>query len=184
MDNKFVNVIYLDKDSNRFAFIFIMLFLLVPNIVLIICMFALYGKDFLRDSSVLLPVGIYTIINAMMIIMSFFGMENNKEKYIRILDEGLVYNSLLKKFAVPWINVTRVRVNPYVTTRPTILVYTTKGSFYFTGMFVNAAEEIPQIKPGFFKPKFYFPSGGEFDGNMAKNELYLLLKEKIPDKFF
>jgi hypothetical protein len=184
MDQKFVNVIYLDKQSNRFAFFFIVLFLLLPNIFIILGLFVMYGKEIVTNNSILLPLGVYTILNTTMIVSSFFMMENNKEKSIRILDEGLIYNSLVKKFAVSWTNVYRVRVNPYLSSRPTVMVYTTKGRFYFTGMFVNTEEEIPVIKPGFLKPKFYFLSGGNFDGNLYKSQLYQVFKEKVPDKFF
>ncbi len=184
MDKNYSNVIYLDKESNKFAFIFILLFLLIPNIGVIVGLFIVFGPEVIKDNSIVLAVGIYTIVNALFLILSFFSLENNKEKYIRILDEGLVYNSLLKKFAVPWTCVYRVQVNPFLSARPTVMVYTTKGRFYFTGMYVNTGEELPKIKPGFLTPKFYYPSGGTFDGNLYSNELYLTFKEKIPDKFF
>jgi hypothetical protein len=184
MDQKFVNIIYLDKQSNRFAFFFIVLFLLIPNIFIILGMFVVYGNEIVTNNSILLPLGIYTILNTTLLLSSYFIMENNREKSIRLLDEGLIYNSLVKKFAVPWTNVYRVRVNPYLSARPTVLVYTTKGRFYFTGMYVNTEEEMPQIKPGILKPKFYYPSGGIFDGNVYKSQLYQVFKEKVPDKFF
>lgn len=184
MDQKYVNVIYYDKSSNKFAFIFIVLVLLLPNVGIILGMSLLYGKELLQNSSILLPLGIYTIINCVLMIFSFFSMENNKEKSIRVLDEGLVYNSLLKKFAVPWNNVDRVQFNPFLATKPIIMVHTAKGRFYFSGMFINVDDEIPQIKPGFIKPKFYYPSGTEFMGDIYSNELYLILKERLPDKFY
>lgn len=184
MERKYVNLIYLDKESNKFAFIFLVMFLLLPNMGVVIALFLMYGKEIVKNNALILPVGIYTIFNAMMIIISFFSMENNKEKSIKILEEGISYNSLLKKFAVPWNLIHRVQVNPFMSARPTIVVHTEKGRFHFTGMFVNADDEIPKIKPGFIKPKFYYPSGGKFDGDIYKNELYLTLKEQIPDKFY
>ena len=44
MDQKYVNVIYYDKDSNKFAFIFIVLVLLLPNVGVILGFSLLYGK--------------------------------------------------------------------------------------------------------------------------------------------
>lgn len=184
MDSKFVNVIYLDKESNKFAFIFILLFLFLPNMGIILGLVLLMGNELLQNSTIILYLGIYTILNTMFIIFSYFSMENNKEKFIRVLDEGLVYNSLLKKFAVPWTSVIRVQVNPYVSNRPTVMVHTVKGRFYFTGMFVNVEEELPKIKPGFIKPKFYYESGGSFDSDIYNNQLYNILREKVPDKFY
>jgi|APLak6261663012_1056037.scaffolds.fasta_scaffold37087_1 hypothetical protein len=184
MDQKYVNVIYYNKESNKFALLFIILFLLLPNIGIIFGLTLLYGKELLQNTALLLPLGIYTILNTMLMIFSFFSMENNKEKSIRVLDEGLVYNSLLKKFAIQWDNVERVQFNPFLARRPIIMIHSTKGRFYFSGMFVNVADEIPQIKPGFIKPKFFYPSGGEFEGDIYTNELYLILKETIPEKFY
>jgi hypothetical protein len=184
MDSKFVNVVYLDKESNKFAFIFILIFLLLPNIGIILGLALLLGNELLKNATMILYLGIYTIVNSVIIIFTYFSMENNKEKFIRVLDEGLMYNSLFKKFAVPWTSVIRVQVNPYVSSRPTIMVHTVKGRFYFTGMFVNADEELPKIKPGFIKPKFYYVSGGSFDPDIYNNQLYQIFREKVPDKFY
>jgi hypothetical protein len=184
MDKTFTNVIYLDKQSNKFAFVFILLFLLVPNITVLLGLLVIYGPLIVKNNTVLLYSGIYTILNTMTIVFCYFSLENNKEKTIRLLDEGLIYNSMVKKFAVPWTCVYRIKVNPFLSARPAIFVYTTKGRFYFTGMYVNLAEELPKIKPGILRPKFYYQSGGAFDSNIYNNELYLTLKEKIPDKFF
>ncbi len=184
MDQKYANIIYYDKQSNKFAYFFIVLVLVLPNIGLILGLALLFGKELIQNTAILLPLGIYTILNAMLIIFSFFSMENNKEKSIRVLDEGLVYNSILKKFAVSWNNVERVQFNPFLARRPIVMVHTDKGRFYFSGMFINIEEEIPEIKPGFIKPKFIYPSGGEFEGSIYDNQLYLILKEKIPEKFY
>lgn len=184
MDSTFANVIYLDKGSTRFAFIFILLFLLIPNISVIIGLFLLVGEEIIRNSSILLPLGLYTIFNFTLIILSFFALENNKGKTIRVLDEGLIYTSMLKKFAIPWNCVNRVRINPFSSARSSVMVETTKGRFYFTGMFVNLGEELPKIKPGFIKPKFYYPSGGEFNGKLQNSELLMVFREKVPEKFF
>lgn len=184
MDQKYVNVIYYDKSSNKFAYIFIVLILVLPNIGIILGLALLFGNELLQNTTILLPLGIYTILNTMLIIFSFFSMENNKEKSVRILDEGLVYNSLLKKFAVSWNNIERVQFNPFLARRPIVMIHTDKGRFYFSGMFINVEEEIPLIKPGFIKPKFYYPSGGEFAGDIYDNQLYVLLRDKIPEKFY
>lgn len=184
MDNKYVNVIYLDNESNKFAFIFIFLFLMIPNLGVVLGLALLYGKTILQHNSVILYTGLYTIANVVVIIVSYFSMENNKEKSVRVLDEGIVYNSLFKKFAVPWTSITRVQVNPFVSTRPSVMVHTVKGRFYFTGMYVNSEEELPKIKPGVLKPKFYYESGGSFDPDIYNNQLYSIFKEKVPDKFY
>lgn len=184
MDQKYANLIYLDKESNKFAFLFILMVLLIPNVAAVIALFIIYGKELIKNQSVLLPLALYTVANFTLIIISYFFMENNREKSIRIVDEGLVYNSLLKKFAVPWSLINRIQVNPFLSARPTIVIHTEKGRFYFTGMYINIDDEIPQIKPGFIKPKFIYPSGGRFEGDIFKNELYLTLKDQIPDKFF
>lgn len=183
MDRTFSNVIYLNKKNNFFALFFIMLSLLLPNIGLITSLFVLYGKELVTNRSLLLPTGLYTILTLIMVALSYFIMENNSSKSIRVLDEGFVYNSLFKKFAGPWTSIYQVKVNPFPGGTTTVMVYSEKGRFYFSGMFVDINEELPQIKPGLIKPKFYYPSGGSFYGELHNNELYLVLKEKIPDKF-
>ena len=45
MDQKYANLIYLDKESNRFAFLFILMFLLIPNVTAVIALFIIYGKE-------------------------------------------------------------------------------------------------------------------------------------------
>ncbi|MFN8670514.1 MAG: hypothetical protein U0457_00330 [Candidatus Sericytochromatia bacterium] len=184
MDKKFANLIYLNNENNKFAFIFIVLVLLLPNIGVLLGVALLFGKQLLTNNSILLPMGIYTISTLVILVVSFFSMENNKEKYIRIIDEGITYNSLTKRFSVPWSSITRVQINPYVSTRTTVMVHTYKGRFYFTGMFVPTDEELPKIKPGILRPKYYYQSGGTFTPDIEKNELYLTLKEMVPDKFY
>ncbi|MEK7432092.1 MAG: hypothetical protein AABZ74_03080 [Cyanobacteriota bacterium] len=184
MDKKFSNLIYLNQENNKFAFIFIVLVLLLPNFGVLLGVALLFGRSLLTNNSVLLPMGIYTISTFIILIVSYFSMENNKEKFIRIIDEGIMYNSLTKRFSVPWSSITRVQINPYVSTRTTVMVHTYKGRFYFTGMFVPVDEEQPKIKPGILRPKYYYESGGSFDPDIYKNELYIALKDMVPDKFY
>lgn len=179
----YVNLVYLDKASTKFAFLIVAMFFFIPNLLTILGLIIFLGIDGVREKTILLPLGVYTIFTYLMIITSFFLFENNREKSIKLLDDGIVYNSLLKKFAVPWENVKRVRLDPLTALRPTVMIDTTKGRIHFTGMFVCLDDEIPMIKPGFIKPKFYYPSGGRYDSNIYKNALYLDLKDKIPDKF-
>lgn len=184
MDKTFVNVIYIDKLSNRFAFLFIFMFLFIPNVALIVGLALMFREEVLNNSTILLSVGLYTIFNVFFIIISYFLLENNKEKSIRVMDEGLVYNSITKRFAIPWASVHRVQVNPYVSNRPFVMVHTEKGRFYFSGMYVDTSDELPAIKPGFLRPKFYYPSGGTFDSDLYKSALFQVFKEKVPDKFY
>jgi len=183
MDRTFCNVIYLNKKNNFFALFFIILSLLLPNIALITILFILYGKELVTNKSLFLPTGIYTILTVILVVLSYFIMENNSAKSIRVLDEGFVYNSLFKKFAGPWSSIYKIKINPFPGGTTTVMVYSEKGRFYFSGMFVDINEEVPQIKPGLIKPKFYYLSGGSFYGDLNNNELFLILKEKVPDKF-
>lgn len=184
MDRKYSNLIYLNKENNKFAYIFIVMVLVIPNAGVLLGTILLFGKEMLKNSHILLPIGIYTILTLVILVISYFSMENNREKFIQVIDEGLVYNSLTKRFSVPWALITRVQLNPYVSSRPTVMVHTQKGRFYFTGMFVPVDEELPKIKPGLLKPKYYYASGGSFDPDINKNELYITLKDMVPDKFY
>jgi len=183
-DKTYVNLIYLDRASTRFAFLIVALFFFIPNFLITIGLIIILGMEGVRQKTILLPLGLYTIFTYLMIILSFFIFENNKEKSIKILDGGIVYNSLLKKFAVPWEAVKRIRLDPLTSLRPTVTIDTTKGMINFTGMFICLEDEIPRIQPGFIRPKFYYPSGGKYDNNIYKNALYLDLKDIIPEKFF
>ena len=157
--------------------------MVLPNVALIATLFAMYGKEVLKNTPMLLSTGIYTIVNFALLMSSYFILENNREKSIRVLDEGLVYNSLAKKFAVPWTDIYKIEVNPFPGGKPALMVYTVKGRFYFNGMFVDINEETPKIKPGLLRPKFYYHSGGGFNGDLYKSELYGIFREKVPDKF-
>ena len=109
-----------------------------------------------------------------------------REQWISIGDAGIRYNSLGKKIAAAWDEITGVsivsrgRFGQALRTKG-LRIDTKNGKIYALPIFVHKSTPIPQLKPGISSQKLVYPDGKVKKLDVETSDIYMELKNYVPE---